>query len=102
MNLWNNANHADNTWTHDTTKVNWVEDLLPAQIPNARIMAYEYNSSVLFNASVADIGMLAQQMLQCLWLKREVRRPRTLGLLMFEDTNQRTVFPCATYSLYRV
>ena len=35
---------------------NWLEDFLPEQIPNARIMSYGYDSTVQFSKSVAGIG----------------------------------------------
>jgi hypothetical protein len=40
MNLENNDDHADNTWTDKKSGTNWLRDLLPSRIPNARILAY--------------------------------------------------------------
>ncbi len=58
--------HYRKTWTVTTAsgeRINWLEDLLPKQIPSARIMSYGYNSAVQFSKSVADIGTFAEQLL---------------------------------------
>lgn len=58
--------HYQNTWTTTTAsgeRINWLKDLLPKQIPSARIMSYGYNSAVQFSKSVADIGTFAEQLL---------------------------------------
>jgi hypothetical protein len=57
----------ERTWTTTSASgnpVNWLRDLLPQQIPSARIMSYGYNSAVQFSKSVAGIGTFAEQLLQ--------------------------------------
>jgi hypothetical protein len=59
--------HYNKTWQSKTPfgdDVNWLRDFLPQQMPNARIMSYGYNSTVLFSKSVADIGTFAGQLLE--------------------------------------
>ncbi|KFY84990.1 hypothetical protein V500_08810 [Pseudogymnoascus sp. VKM F-4518 (FW-2643)] len=70
------------TWTSTLPsgqKVNWLEDFLPAQIPNARVMAYGYNSAVQFSKSAAGIEAFAEGFLEELltWRRStaETRRP---------------------------
>ncbi|EHK17684.1 uncharacterized protein TRIVIDRAFT_9781, partial [Trichoderma virens Gv29-8] len=63
MNLENNERHADNTWTDRTTNVNWLKDLLPSRLPNARVLAYQYNANIAFGASSAGINEQAKNML---------------------------------------
>ncbi|KAK3367665.1 hypothetical protein B0H63DRAFT_489599 [Podospora didyma] len=36
--------HREGTWTAEASQANWLRDLLPADIPNARILSYGYNS----------------------------------------------------------
>lgn len=45
---------AYKTWEHENSCL-WLRDLLPAEIPNARIMTFGYDSSVAFSKSVAKI-----------------------------------------------
>lgn len=33
-----------NTWTHPKSKAFWLKDILPRQIPDARIMTFGYNA----------------------------------------------------------
>jgi protein SERAC1 len=59
--------HYQNTWTafpKPGSKCNWLQDLLPKQVPNARIMSYGYNSSVQFSKSTAGIGDFAGELLE--------------------------------------
>jgi hypothetical protein len=61
--------HYQKTWTA-TPKLargkecNWLKDLLPKQIPNARIMSYGYNSIVQFSKSTARVGIFADALLE--------------------------------------
>lgn len=73
MNPNNNEQHADSAWTHPVTKVNWLRDLLPLRIPNARILAYRYNANVAFGKSVAGISEQAKNLLHCMVQDRQVR-----------------------------
>lgn len=58
---------AYKTWQHDN---GWLRDFLPADIPNARIMAFGYNSTVTFSKSVAKIEDKALELLNHLSSKR--------------------------------
>ncbi len=64
-----NAIHA---WTHEK-KVMWLEDLLPEQLPNARIMTYGYNSSVYKDATSGRIQDHAKGLLNALDGQRSER-----------------------------
>jgi hypothetical protein len=66
MNLENNDDHADNAWTNKKSGTNWLRDLLPSRIPNARILAYQYNANVVFRTSSASVEEQAKNMLNCL------------------------------------
>ena len=41
---------AYKTWEHDNRSL-WLRDFLPADIPNARIMTFGYDSTVAFSKS---------------------------------------------------
>ena len=89
--------HYWKTWTATSASgkaTNWLEDFLPEQIPNARIMSYGYNSTVQLSKSVADIGTFAEQLLHSLIAKRRSRTERkrpvifichSLGGLVFKQ-----------------
>ncbi|UKZ53602.1 hypothetical protein TrVGV298_007397 [Trichoderma virens] len=78
MNLENNERHADNTWTDRTTNVNWLKDLLPSRLPNARVLAYQYNANIAFGASSAGINEQAKNMLQCMLQDRRANGTRPI------------------------
>ena len=92
--------HYRKTWTTNSASgegKNWLEDFLPEQIPNARIMSYGYNSTVQFSKSVADIGTFAEQLLHSLIAKRRSESERvrpvifichSLGGLVFKQVFQ--------------
>jgi hypothetical protein len=66
--------HYLNTWTAVSklgTECNWLKDLLPNQIPNARIMSFGYNSAVQFSKSAASIGSFAEDLLEDIMSRRE-------------------------------
>jgi len=67
MNVPNNRIAA---WTAPNG-VCWPKDLLPRDIPTARIMAFGYNSNVAFSKSLVGLGSHGQDLLY--WLDR--RRP---------------------------
>ncbi|KAI0133837.1 ankyrin repeat protein [Xylariales sp. AK1849] len=91
--------HYEQTWTtcgqdEHKTLVNWLRDLLPHRIQNARIMSFAYNSVVQFSKSTADIYVFADQLLGELLLRRqsivEERRPlvfvcHSLGGIVFKQ-----------------
>jgi protein SERAC1 len=88
--------HYQKTWTETTSprKVNWLQDLLPEQLPNARIMSYSYNSAVAFSKATIGIKTFAEQLLEDLMAWRltlcEQERPiificHSLGGIVFKQ-----------------
>jgi hypothetical protein len=89
--------HYENTWTTkrgDGTRVNWLRDLLPKKIRNARIMSFSYNSKVQFSKSTSDVFVFADQLLEQLLAVRrtpgEEARPivficHSLGGIIFKQ-----------------
>jgi predicted alpha/beta-fold hydrolase len=90
--------HYRKTWTATSadngTQVNWLKDLLPAVIPNARVMSFGYNSVVQFSKGTAGIADFAEQLLEGLMARRtspaEKRRPvificHSLGGIVFKQ-----------------
>jgi hypothetical protein len=70
--------HYINTWQSTSGRVLWLKDLLPDQIPQARIMSYGYDSSVAFSKSTEDISTFADDLLEMLMSRRrseEKKRP---------------------------
>lgn len=72
MNVGGNVGHAENTWTHDTSGVNWLRSLLPKRLPFARILAFHYNANVAISKSIAGVEEQANNLLECLMRKRKV------------------------------
>jgi hypothetical protein len=72
MNIGGKQEYTDNTWTHDTTRVNWPRSLLPERLPSARILTFQYNANVAFGASIAGVEEQAVNLLECLKLQRNV------------------------------
>lgn len=71
--------HYENTWTTkrgDGTPVNWLRDLLPKKIRNARIMSFSYNSRVQLSKSASDIYVFADQLLEQLLAARNSPREK--------------------------
>lgn len=71
------------TWTRTLpsgAKVNWLQDLLPTQIPHARILSYGYNSAVQFSQSAASISAFADSFLEELltWRRSAVEETRPI------------------------
>jgi hypothetical protein len=74
--------HPDDTWckgvgpADDKPYVNWLQeaDMLPAAVPNARIMRYGYHSRWFGEDAIkTKASSISQQLLFDLMLKREVR-----------------------------
>ncbi|KUJ17262.1 uncharacterized protein LY89DRAFT_733128 [Mollisia scopiformis] len=63
MNIWDNPNHHDDTWTHPDSKKNWITDFLPQDLPEARILGFQYNANVVFSTSSASIEEHASNLL---------------------------------------
>ena len=68
---------AYNTWTHQKTKSLWLKDLLPTDIPGARVFTYQFPSHLLFSRSHATIYEFASNLLAQLSAQRNghERRP---------------------------
>lgn len=67
-----NGDYAD-TWTATPdagSQVNWLRDLLPNEVSNARIMSFSYNSAVQFSKSTSDVFTFADQLLEQLYNAR--------------------------------
>ncbi len=62
---------AYKTWKHDNGPL-WLRDFLPADIPEARIMTFGYDSAVAFSKSVAKIEDKALELLNHLSAKRSL------------------------------
>jgi hypothetical protein len=41
----------------------WLQDLLPQDLPNARVMTYGYNSNIVEDASISSIRDFAKGLL---------------------------------------
>lgn len=94
--------HYSNTWTAtspvDGRQVNWLKDLLPGVLPNARVMSFGYNSIVQFSKGTAGISEFAEQLLEALMAWRtspeEKKRPiificHSLGGIVFKQVRRR-------------
>ena len=64
---------GDATGTWATSKLCWPKDLLPADLPAARIMTFEYNTLVL-NEPPPRIRDLANMLLESLTINRRLSR----------------------------
>jgi hypothetical protein len=65
--------HYLNTWTWQDPEMttNWLTDLLPAKLSNARIMSFAYNANIFTNQSTGEIMDHAADLLDYLDLKRD-------------------------------
>ena len=61
---------AFKTWEHENNTL-WLRDLLPAEIPSARIMTFGYESTIAFSKSVAHIEDKALDLLNRLSAQRD-------------------------------
>ncbi len=70
--------HAHQTWTDDKNFF-WPRDLLPQELPLARILLFSYNSSIVSNASSANLAshaaMLCERLKNFRLKEEEVHRP---------------------------
>jgi hypothetical protein len=53
---------AHRTWTHENSKL-WLQDFLPLEIPEARILTYGYKSVVAFSKFTAEVDDFARDLL---------------------------------------
>ncbi|PGH21490.1 hypothetical protein AJ80_03158 [Polytolypa hystricis UAMH7299] len=63
--------HYARTWTQGQS--NWLQDFLPRDIPDARILALGYDSRVVFSSSVGNIDRFADQLLAYLSRQRRTQ-----------------------------
>jgi hypothetical protein len=62
---------AKQTWTHRETNALWLQDFLPQDVQNIRVMSFGYNASAAFGNTTATIADHAKDLLACLIDKRE-------------------------------
>jgi len=62
---------AKQTWTHRETNALWLQDFLPQDVQNIRVMSFGYNASAAFGNTTATIIDHAKDLLTCLVDKRE-------------------------------
>ena len=62
---------AKQTWTHRKTNALWLQDFLPQDIQNIRVMSFGYNANAAFGNTTADITDHAKGLLSFLIDKRE-------------------------------
>ncbi|KAF5239886.1 hypothetical protein FANTH_9779 [Fusarium anthophilum] len=73
--------HLMKTWRHAETKASWLEEFIPKDIENARVMTYGYESQVAFSKSTAGVEDFAKDLLARLAMvrqdewKRPIKRP---------------------------
>ncbi|KAF5591285.1 kinesin [Fusarium pseudocircinatum] len=78
MNPLGNKSHEEDVWKDKETGVNWVRDLLPGQVPSARILAFQYNGNILFGPSIAGVAGQAENLLECPRMKRKLNPLRPI------------------------
>jgi hypothetical protein len=69
LNVSNQKNHAMMSWTHQNG-ILWPRDLLPQDVPNARILVFGYNSNIMRNVSQEGIQDHATNLLDRLGRNR--------------------------------
>ena len=73
--------HYLQTWTDEATGVNWLRDLLPRTVPDARVMSLSYNSMLQFSKSTADVSTFALQLLEGISAERESLEEASLPII---------------------
>ncbi|EHK21338.1 uncharacterized protein TRIVIDRAFT_70307 [Trichoderma virens Gv29-8] len=68
------------TWTDKDNRMLWLKDFLPEEIPDARIMTFGYDSTLMFSQSKGRIEDFARDLLNRLWMLRQSPQARD-----FED-----------------
>lgn len=61
------------TWTHRETEECWIKDFLPSDIEEARILTYEYQTTVAVEELAQSILTISKQLLESLetWRSRD-------------------------------
>ncbi|KAI0532399.1 ankyrin repeat protein [Xylaria digitata] len=78
--------HALKTWT-DGEKL-WLRDLLPWDIPEARVLTFGYDSSFIFRGAKADISGFALQLLE------SIRQLHQSNKTKKTEENRKAIFIC--------
>lgn len=73
--------HWQKTWA-DTDGKFWLQDFLPKQLPNARIMCFGYNSKTAFTKAVTDIEDASRDLLDRLDGMREQQVEKTRPIVL--------------------
>ncbi|KAL7915838.1 hypothetical protein GGI35DRAFT_430805 [Trichoderma velutinum] len=72
---------ARGTWTDKETGMLWLEDFLPAEMPDARIMTFGYDSGLMFSQSKGRIEDFARDLLNRLWMLRQSPQEKSRPLI---------------------
>ncbi|KMP09096.1 TPR repeat [Coccidioides immitis RMSCC 2394] len=75
---------AFETWTHKESRVMWLRDLLPRELPNVRIMTFGYNARLRNFAGHQDLRNIATKLLSEL---ADSRKTAKIGASCYEQTN---------------
>lgn len=72
--------HCVRTWSFQekngkSPTTYWLRDLLPNEMPNARVMTFQYESKVLFNKATGGVSDTADQLFRELQTKRKDVKP---------------------------
>ncbi|WKT50437.1 Ankyrin repeat [Fusarium oxysporum f. sp. vasinfectum] len=70
--------HPTKTWRHAKTKAFWLQEFIPQDIENARVMTYGYKSDVAFSKSTAGVEEFAMDLLARLKMVREDKWKRPI------------------------
>ncbi|KAN0079157.1 Alpha/Beta hydrolase fold [Elaphomyces granulatus] len=72
---------AKRTWTHRETNALWLQDFLPRDVKNIRVMSFGYSASAAFGNTTATIADHAKDLLACLVDKREEEDEKTRPII---------------------
>ncbi|KAJ5938432.1 hypothetical protein N7466_001566 [Penicillium verhagenii] len=83
---------AIDTWTHKTTGVMWLKDLLPEALPNIRIMTYGYNARFKNFTAQQDMRSICSKLLAELVDMRPTEQALLIGCSKEEEQVQKSVY----------
>ncbi|KAN0086965.1 hypothetical protein V8E54_000653 [Elaphomyces granulatus] len=72
---------AKQTWTHGKTNALWLQDFLPQDVKNIRVMSFGYNASAALGNTTATIADHAKDLLGCMVDKREEADEKTRPII---------------------
>ncbi|KAN0086995.1 vegetative incompatibility protein HET-E-1 [Elaphomyces granulatus] len=72
---------AKRTWTHGETNALWLQDFLPRDVKNIRVMSFGYNASAALGNTTATIADHAKDLLGCMVDKREEEDEKTRPII---------------------